>query len=174
MPFAKKFLMLAAVFFLWGRTPAVFAAYYDEVAVGAAEVFHAAEQVLKPYGIRKADFEKKVLETRWQEDTVERSRGLFKHILKQQYYRRWRMKISLHEREGGTEVQVKGVFEERATETGPSIPWKRVKTSGLDHQIEREIFFKILTRIETLRDLSETAPAPSPTPPSPPPAAPPS
>ena len=128
------------------------ATYYDQVAVPSDEIFEAARQVLDAsYGIQKADSHKKSLQSQWYEDRVVRSRGLLKKFTQKAYHRRYRIHIQLKDTPEGTDVKVKGAFQEKSNDAPPGVPWRPVKTEGIDLQIEREIFSKILTQMEEIR-----------------------
>lgn len=134
---------------LIGVVPRLGLATYTESISGISqeEFWPAARLVLKEYGIHKENIKKRSIETQWQYDRVKRTSGLLRHALKQQYNRRYRIRVTTEEGEEGLQIQVKGNFHIRS-DSGPSIPWKKAKTSPADQQIEREVFFKILSQIQ--------------------------
>ena len=148
---SRRFFLVFSIVFVFCFLPWLEASYFDQVAIPQGEIWQAAYRVLEPYGIKKADPVKGVIETKWVEDKVRRSKtGFFHDILKQQYFRRYRLKLSLKEAMGLTDVQLRGSFQIRST-SGPMTAWRTTKTTGVDHQLEREVFFKILTQIENSR-----------------------
>ena len=146
MKFLRRFFL---VFLL--IAPQAFA-YSDHIGVSTDEVWQAAVQVFKPYGIHRSDESKKNLETNWMQDQVVRSRGLLKKIAKARYDRRYRLKFRVSEKAGGADVEIKGVFEEKPVDIGFSVPWKRVGGVEIDDaDIEQDFFMKILRRMEKNR-----------------------
>ncbi len=137
---------------VFAKSLPVLATMQDEVlGISKAEVFQAATDVANSFSaVHKKKPEKGYLETQWKEDSVRRSRGMFKKILYQQYQRRTRLKINIDEIKGGVSLKVKGVFQDRPEGAGGNVPWKTVRMDAQDHRLEREIFFKILTRIQEI------------------------
>ncbi|HXV28610.1 MAG TPA: hypothetical protein VD913_06575 [bacterium] len=131
-------------------------AYTDEIEAGVDEVWKAAQDVLKPYGIRKMLPEDKRLETKWIEDRVVRETRLLpigpNKKLKHTNDRRYRIRVQLDEKPSGVEVKVKGRFQIKPTEDLPQLRWRAVvKPELADYDVERQFFFKILKRIEDYR-----------------------
>ena len=127
-------------------------AYTDKMAVETPEVWKAVQAVAAPYGVRKADSKKYEIETRWIQDLVVRSRGLWKKLgTGENMQRRYRVKIRLKEEPYATEVGIHGVFQERSYGSGPAIPWRNIKPESEDYAVERDFFFKILKQLETTR-----------------------
>ncbi len=131
-------------------------AYTDEVQAGFEEIWKAAEDVLTPYGIRKMSLEEKRLETKWIEDRVLRTRRLLpvgsEVKIKQLFARRYRIFVQLEDKPSGTQISVKGRFQIKSTEDVPQLRWNSVlKPQLVDYDVERDIFFKILRRLEDSR-----------------------
>ncbi|MSR77557.1 MAG: hypothetical protein EXS63_04960 [Candidatus Omnitrophica bacterium] len=155
---------LILVLFLGSSSP-LFAAFEDEVDAKGEEIYSAACQVVqKDYGVRKANPKKKRVESKWKEDVVKRSRGMFKNILHQGVYRRYYLKVEIQGNEKMPILRVKGTFQERSTGSDANLPWQTVKMMAADHRLERELFFKILTQIEDNRKAASQPASPSPPP----------
>ena len=123
--------------------------YYDHIALPPDEVWEAAQKVLgDQYGIKSAKKDKGTLESGWHHDRVTRSRGLFRGIFKQSYKRRFKLHVNIAmSPEGGSDITVKGTFQEKTAETNANIPWKKAKMNASDHFIEREVFFNLLNEL---------------------------
>ena len=126
------------------------AAYSDTILVPVEEVWTATLEALDPYGIRKKDFEKGKLESGWHQDRVVRSHGLLKKVFRQTYERRSRFEIRFKEEGAGAAVEIRGKFQERPAGS-PQAVWRTVKPESQDYELERELFQKILTKIEAKR-----------------------
>lgn len=149
-----SFFMALFFFSLAASSPA-FAVFEDEVDASPDEIFLASEQVIqRDYGVYKANAGKKRVESKWNQDIVKRSRGMFKNILKQGVYRRYKLRADVKMKEKMPVLQIKGTFQERSTGTDANIPWNSVKMVSADHRLERELFFKILTQLEDNRKIA--------------------
>lgn len=127
-------------------------AYTDQVTVKAEEVWAAAKDVVKQKKFEKIDEKNMVLETKWTQDRVIRSRGLLKGIASQSYERRYRITIKVVQRDYDTEVTVIGKFQERPVETNQHlILWRKYRPEGSDFDIERQTFMQILNRLQLNR-----------------------
>lgn len=131
-------------------------AYTDEIRAGFEEIWKAAEDVLTPSGIRKLSLEEKKIETKWIEDRVLRTRRLLpvgsKTQIKQLFARRYRIFVQFEENPSGIQIAVKGRFQIKSTEDVPQLRWNSVlKPQLVDYDVERDIFFKILRRLEDSR-----------------------
>jgi len=123
-------------------------AYTDDIQAESEELWQAVSDTFEIYGIHSQKPNKKVLTSHWIYDEVTRSRGLFKGIFRQNYDRRYRIKVTLIRADVKMiSVEVRGAFQERSTGTGPSIPWKLIKPNSEDYQVEREFFIKILNQL---------------------------
>jgi hypothetical protein len=130
----------------------LWATYTDEIAVSQDEVWPAVLQVVKAHGMRKSNEKKKTAETQWMYDRVVRSRGPLKKAgVKQEYERRYRLKIKLQDRVGDTVVEVRGVFFEKPVSPTPVISWRKVKPERDDLNKERDFFMDILRQLEKNR-----------------------
>lgn len=141
-----------ALLFL-GVLPEVHASMEDDVMdVTLPEAWGAIRQTALEFkGIDKEKPEQGWVETQWVEDKVRRSRGMFRHILYQQYERRSKLRFSLVEIPNGVHLKVKGLFQDRAPGLGGNVPWKTVRMDPSDHRLERENFFKVLSTLQTNR-----------------------
>lgn len=131
-------------------------AYTDEIQASTEEIWKAVEDVLKPYGIRKVSVEEKRIETKWIQDRVLRSRRVLpigsKREIKQLFDRRYRILVQLDERPSSTQIAVKGRFQIKSPENIPQLHWNTVlKPQLVDYEVEREMFYKILRRVEDSR-----------------------
>lgn len=148
---ARLRMTVALIFLFLAMTSSCWAIYSDEIAVSQDEVWKAAVEAFKPYGLRKADAKKKQIETKWIYDNVLRSGGLLKRIAKEEYERRYRMKIKIADRAGDTKVEIRGVFQQRHQSLNPQISWTLIRPRADDLDVERDFFMKILSRIEKNR-----------------------
>ncbi len=158
-----RFCFLVSVFlFLFLIPDRAHASMEDDiVGVAVPEAWEAMKQTAQEFAkIHKEKPEEGWIETNWVEDSVRRSRGMFRHILYQQYDRRTRLTFSVVEIPGGVHVKVKGLFQDRAQGLGGNIPWKTVRMDPSDHRVERENFFKVLSTLQSVRR-KNAAPAPS-------------
>ncbi len=148
-----------AVFFLVS-TSSVYA-YTDKVAVETLEVWTAAREALKPYGIRNENKIKGEIESKWIYDRVVRSRslGFFKKMISENVDRRYRVRIHLKPEPFATEISVRGLFQDRSTGTGPLARWRKVTPGSEDYAVERDFFFKMIQALETLRHPSSASPS---------------
>jgi hypothetical protein len=128
-------------------------AYTDQITVKVEEAWSAAEEVLKPYGFHKIDPEAKTLETKWMKDRIVRKgKGVFKNLTSATYERRYRLKVKINPRAFDTEIEVRGVFQERPLAPNSNIfLWKKVRPRTEDFDVERNIFMRILNRLELNR-----------------------
>jgi hypothetical protein len=144
--------LLAGLWLLGFLFPAPgWAVYSDELGVPVEEVWQAALIALKPSGIRKADFDKKVIETKWVEDRVVRSRGLLKKVTGENILRRSKFKVTFKTVGIATEIRIEGVFRDKPHSTGPMVSWRKVKPELQDIKLEQALFFKILKALEELK-----------------------
>ncbi len=127
------------------------ARYSDEIAVSQDEVWKAALEALKPFGIRKTNESKKRIETKWIYDSVVRKNRLLKNIPRQKYERRYRMRIQLKDRAGDTVVEIKGVYQQRFPGR-VQVSWRLVEPNADDLDIEQEFFMKILNQLGNTRN----------------------
>jgi hypothetical protein len=139
------------VLFLTGFMQSASARYADEIAVSQDEVWKAAKEALKPFGLRKVDEGKHTLETNWIHDKVKRRNRLLKNIPNLEYDRRYRMKIKFQDRAGDTLVEINGVFQQRYPHHEQKT-WQTVKPEIEDMDLEQEIFMKILNQLAHSRN----------------------
>ncbi len=131
-------------------------AYTDQITVKAPEAWQVALKIMKPYGIKKEDPKTMTIETKWIKDTVVRSRGPLKKLTGKYYERRYRLKVSVTQRDYDTEIQIKGRYQIRSLDTRSNlILWETIKPTAQDYQIEQDIFMNILKTLEVARN-SET------------------
>ena len=162
------FAMIPLLCFGVGKPPLALASYEDEVGgVTAREVWKAAYQVLRDYGgIHKSDPDKMILESKWNQDTVKRSRGMFRRYLNQSVNRRYRIRVEIQPGGQAVSLKIKGTFQEKTSRTEANLPWNSFKPDASDMRVEREVFFKILTQIENQKKQtpasSDSTPAPDP------------
>ena len=106
----------------------------------------------KVHGFKKRDEKNHTLETNWVTDRVVRSRGLLKQFTSKTYDRRYRIVVKITQRDYDSEIQINGVFQERAVENNQQlILWQKYKPEGMDYDIERHTFMQILNRLELAR-----------------------
>lgn len=148
----KRALAMTAIFTACILLPqTVFAAYTDEIAVKADEIWEAARETLAPVGIRKENKEKKTLETKWITDTTVRASPLLGELSKQSYERKYRMKVNLRDRHYSTEVTIRGIYKMRPTGNAPGSPWRPAEPQVGEFELERKFFNDILGRLEQKR-----------------------
>lgn len=148
----KKFSSFVLAAILTG-TPGIFA-YTDQLTVKAPEAWQAALKVMKPYGIHKEDPEKMTIETKWVRDTVVRSRGrgVLKKLTGKHYERRYKLNLTITQRDYDTEIHVAGRYQVRSLDTHSNLMlWKKIKPTAADYQIEQDVFMNILKTIELTR-----------------------
>lgn len=143
----KRSAALAIALFLFAAHPPAWAVYKDEIAVSQDEVWKAVLDTFKPLGIRKTDEQKKELETKWITDKVVKSSGLLKRIAKEEYVRRYRFKVRLHDRSGDTAVEIRGIFQQKHANAGSQVSWSLIKPTLEDLDVERDYFMKILATL---------------------------
>lgn len=146
------FLWIMSLCFV-GAAPA-FASYQDEIGAGVEEVWQSAREILKPYGIQKEVYKKKVLETKWIEDRIERSRGILKKVASEMYLRQYKIKVELTPLPDRTGIKVSGSFREKPLEAPPAVSWRPIKPGLQDYDLERDFFFHILEKVQQLRTQS--------------------
>ncbi len=145
-----------ALFFMLLSSNA-FAIYSDQVGAPIEEVWQAAKDSMKPYGIQKEDLLKKHFETRWVEDRVVRSSGLLKKVASRIYRLRYRMRLEFVEDAKGTKVDVKGTYRQKPLDGSLSSRWE---TTRPERDLEREFFYKVLRQVETNRRAHIAKPEP--------------
>jgi hypothetical protein len=129
------------------------AAYTEVIEILPEEAWQATREALLEYGIHKENYLKKEIETKWQEDTVTRSRGILKKVTKSTFKRRYRIRVKLLKQgERATHIEVVGVFQEKPLTGNPSLMWKKIRPDVKDYDIERDFFYKILKKLEQLRN----------------------
>jgi len=128
-------------------------AYQDLIASSPDEIWTAVQQVFEPHGVRTSKREQGEIESRWIKDRVVRQRRLLfiKKSFKKNVERRYRVHVKLNGMPRGTEVVVKGKFQERPGTAHPQTRWQWVKPDIDDYGVEREFFYKILRQIEKNR-----------------------
>jgi hypothetical protein len=147
----SKILIYAFLFALIFCPEGAWARYTDEIAVSRDEVWKAAFEALKPFGLRKADEKKMILETKWIHDTVKRRNKLLLNMPSQEYDRRYRVKVLLKDRAGDTLVEVKGVFQQRYPNHEQKT-WETIQPKADDLDLEQEMFMKILNQLSRHRN----------------------
>ena len=149
-------ILRLAIFLTWLPSNA-FALYSDQVAAPIEEVWQAAKDSLRDYGIRKDDSVKKHLETRWIEDRVVRSSGLLKKVASRPYRLRYRIHLDFVEDSRGTRVDVRGTYQQKPVDGSPSSRWE---TTRPERNLERDFFYKVLRKVETIRRAHIAKPEP--------------
>lgn len=149
--FLNKIPPIALFLFLAAALPAY--ARFEETFVGVKmdEVWQASQQALEPYGIRKKDDAKRMIETKWTEDTVVRRRGFLKKITAGRYRRRYRFQLQLKEKGPVLQIQIQGNFQEKSADSRGIDAWRKFKPESQDYELEKEIFKKILMSMEENR-----------------------
>ena len=126
-------------------------AYTDQITVKSEEAWQAVQDVLKNQ-IKTIDHNAKTLETKWVQDTIKRSRGPFKAYTSKTVDRRYQLKIKLVQRPYDTEIEIRGVFQERPHELEyHQLSWQKIHPEMADFDIERRVFMQILNRLELSR-----------------------
>ena len=136
-------------------------AYRDEILTNSEEVWKAAKTALTPKAIQREDWDKKIIKSKWIEDYVTKQKeilpsglGISKTI-PNTVRRRYQLTIRLTETSTATEISILGNFQERPFTGVPSqLHWEKVSPSSEDYDIERALFFKILSELERLRRAS--------------------
>ncbi len=136
---------------LLGLAAPAWGMYSDEIGAPVEDVWKAATESFQPKEIRKANPAKKSLETRWSEDEVVRSRGVFKKVLSQRFKRRSRFKVAMKQIGIATEIRIQGVYQEKPSGTSPGVSWKNTQPELEDLSLERALFMKILNKLEEIK-----------------------
>lgn len=141
-----------------GLFPRAACAYRDEILTTSDEIWKAARAALTEPKIQKADWNSKKIQSRWIEDYVTKQKEIFpsklgfNKTIPSTVRRRYRMTIELKETTGGTEVLIRGDFQERPFSGVPSrLHWEKVSPSTEDFETERALFFQIIGELEKLR-----------------------
>lgn len=137
-----------ALLFMLVLSSNAFALYTDQIGAPIEEVWQAAKDSLKSYGIKKEDLIKKHFETRWVEDRVVRSSGLLKKVASRIYILRYRMRLQFIEDAKGTKVEIQGTYRQKPLDGSPSSRWE---TTRPERDLERDFFYKVLRQVETNR-----------------------
>lgn len=141
-----KTARIAVLFMLLSSN--AFAVYSDQIGAPIEEVWQAAKDSLKPYGIQKENLLKKHFETRWVEERVVRSSGLLKKVASRIYRLRYRIRLEFVEDAKGTAVEVRGTYQQKPLDGSPSSRWQSTRP---ERDLEREFFYKVLRQVETNR-----------------------
>ena len=125
------------------------AVYSDQILIPKEELWQASEKALEPYGVAKKDHDKGQLESRWIEERVVRTSGLFKVITKRTYVMSYRIKIRIAEGQNGmSQVDVEGRFREKPLDALFIASWRPTYP---ERNIEKEFFQKVLAKLQTER-----------------------
>lgn len=130
-------------------------AYHEEVGADVQEVYAAALDVLKDYGIDKQDKEKFTIETDWVEARSERSKSLVLFKIQKSYVRRTRFKLTFKRWPRYTEIDIRAEYKFKPFDASDTAPWRKMKPKFQDYNQERELFRKILAQIEFNRRTSK-------------------
>lgn len=129
-------------------------AYTSEIQATLDEVWEAAHQVIeKDYGIDTINEKKRLITSDWSYDQVTRKKPLLPLVksteIKETFERRYKTHVTLKQVKDLVEIRVKGEFEQKALrEQGAKAKWKNHRPKSQDYIVEREVFFKILERLE--------------------------
>jgi len=123
-------------------------AYTDQIGVSRDEALEAARDVFAPYGIRRDDPEKGIVQSNWIQDHVTRkSQGLLKDIFHQKFDRRYRITYEITEEDYAAVVRVTGKFQQKPSSARPNLPWQRIRPSSEDYLIEKNFFDSLLAQL---------------------------
>lgn len=129
-------------------------AYHEEVGADVKEVYAAALEVLKGYGISEQDETKLLIETDWIEARSERVKSLIFFKVKKSYLRRTKFKVTFKRWPRYTEIDIRAEYKFKPHDASASAPWRKMKPRFEDYGQERELFRKILSQIEFSRRTS--------------------
>ncbi len=134
------------------------AAFQEEILTSKSEIWNAARKVLASRGIAKENAAKGILESKWIEDVVRKTKSLLPGRIAgggpsvtQTVRRRYRLRIVVEEKAQGSVVSIQGKFQERPFDDRPQTPWNKITPGTEDYQVERETFFKILEVMQQAR-----------------------
>ncbi|MBI3316549.1 MAG: hypothetical protein HYZ85_00900 [Candidatus Omnitrophica bacterium] len=154
----KLGLVLTGVSLFCFISPVSYALYSDELgAVKVEELSPAVHAALSSYGLKKADFDRGVFETRWIKDKVSRSKGLFKSMTSEVYERRYRLKVELLPEPYATKVEVRALFQYRPDASRPTVSWRTDRPMASELELERQCFMKILNHLAEIKKKTESA-----------------
>lgn len=131
--------------------PDVCLSYETDIRADAEEIYAAALKALESYGIETADAVEKTIETKWVTDVSERKKSVFGFKMKKKYERKHRIKIRISEIERFTHVSVKAQFLFRQADASGQTPWRTLKTTREDDNLEKQVFQRILAQVEYQR-----------------------
>lgn len=134
--------------------PGMLSAYHEEVGADVQEVYAAALEVLKGYGIAEQDDSKLFIETDWVEARSERVKSLVFFKVRKSYLRRTKFKVSLKRWPRYTEIDIRADYKFKPSDSSAAAPWRKLKPRFEDYGQERELFRKILSQIEFARRTS--------------------
>ena len=133
-------------------------AFQEEILTSRNEIWAAAKAVLASHGISKENAEKGILESKWIEDVVEKTKSILPSriagggpTVTKTVRRRYRLRIVVEEKAQGSLLNIRGKFQERPFDDRPQTPWNKITPGTEDYQVERETFFKILEVMQKSR-----------------------
>ncbi len=144
-------------FMLLCSGPKVLSAYHEEIGADVQEVYAAALEVLKGYGIAEQDDSKLFIETDWVEARSERVKSLVFFKVRKSYLRRTKFKVSFKRWPRYTEIDIRADYKFKPSDSSASAPWRKLKPRFEDYGQERELFRKILSQIEFARRASSAS-----------------
>lgn len=133
-------------------------AYHEEVGAEAQEVFAAAREVLRSYGLSREDSQNLFLESNWVMGRSERSRSLILFKIRKDYLRQTRFRIQLKRWPRFTEIEIRADYRFKRPDGAASAPWRKMKPKFQDYSQERDLFRKILAQVEFNRRTSQSSP----------------
>ena len=138
-------------------------AYSDRIDASAQEIYDAAQVCFAKEGIAKSSPEQKSLTTKWIYTRIRRSRHrrFVPLQLQENVDLRYKMQIEVKDGKNYSDISIDGRFEEKATDAAPQQTWRKSSSSKELYFKEREVFFKILTCLETQKKNPAVPPAPS-------------
>ena len=144
----KMLIVMGSVILIQTGAPQKAWAYHEEIGAGSKEVFIAALQALKPYGINQQDEEKLYIETDWVLGSSERTTSLYFTKIQKTLQRRTKFKVSFKAWPRYTEVDIRAEDQFKRASSSEKAPWRKMKPAFDDYSQERELFRKILSQIE--------------------------
>jgi len=154
----KQFVFFLAAFLVFTTLSQRGQAYIDEILTTREEVWLAVRSAISVENIRSEDSSAYILETRWIEDIVQKQKNVLPSAIGQEFImpstvrRRYRMTVQLNELPTGTQIQITGKYQERAVGAPEhQSRWKYVQPSTEDYELERVLFFRILSEMARVR-----------------------
>lgn len=143
----KRFFLIVVLALVY---PCAAWAYSDRVDAPAQEIYTAALGCFEQDGIYKTDPAQHSLVTKWQYETIRRTRKrqFIPTMLKETVEIRYQMQMDIDEGDAYSDVSIRGRFEEKRADAPPMQPWKYSSSSKELYFKEREVFFRLLKCVE--------------------------